>query len=128
MFKRRWEEPEPVKRPRRHKLLVVTKDDFQIVTFKRDKGVRLIHKDSGARAESREQRTQKQNREAAFSCLVLTDIFQTWLRVETAKVLQDEHKLRRRANKDVERVMVPRNLRVEVRRDGRWTKADAPKE
>jgi len=48
--------------------------------------------------------------------------------METARILTDEHEIDRRANRDVERMMVPRNLRVEVRRDGRWIRADAPKE
>ncbi len=122
----------------RKRILSVTKKDFTIQTFraggpggqnqnKRDTGVRIIHRDSGARGISREHRTQKANREAAFSRLVLSEKFQTWLRVETAKILTDEHELERRANRDVERMMVPRNLRVEVRRDGRWIRSDAPK-
>ena len=115
----------------RKRILSVTKKDFEIQTFraggkggqhqnKRDTGVRMIHRDSGARGESREHKSQKANREAAFARLVLTDTFQTWLKLETAKRLQDEHEIRRRISRDVEKMMVPRNLRVEVKRDGRW--------
>jgi protein subunit release factor B len=121
------------KRPRK-RILSVTKKDFEIQTFraggkggqhqnKRDTGVRMIHRDSGARGESREHKSQKANREAAFARLVLTDTFQTWLKLETAKRLQDEHEIRRRISRDVEKMMVPRNLRVEVKRDGRWVEA-----
>ena len=122
-----------MKKPRK-RILSVTKKDFEIQTFraggkggqhqnKRDTGVRMIHRDSGARGESREHKSQKANREAAFARLVLTDTFQTWLKVETAKRLQDEHDIKRRISKDVEKMMVPRNLRVEVKRDGRWVEA-----
>ena len=128
-----------MKKKLRKRILSVTKKDFTIQTFraggkggqhqnKTESGVRIIHRDSGARGESREHRSQKRNREAAFSRLVLTDKFRTWLRLETAKILTDEHEMERRANRDVERMMVPRNLRVEVRRDGRWIRPDAPKE
>lgn len=120
---------------KRRRILSVTKKDFEIQTFraggkggqnqnKRDTGVRIIHKASGARGESREHRTQKANREAAFSRLVLTDKFRTWLKLETTRILEGEHNIRERAKRDVEKWMVPRNLRVEIRRDGRWIDAD----
>lgn len=119
------------------RILSVTKKDLTIQTFrsggpggqnqnKRETGVRIIHRDSGARAESREHRTQKLNREAAFARLVVSDIFQTWLRVETAKRLQDDAEVERRISRDVEKHMAPRNLRVEIRRDNRWI--DAPRD
>jgi hypothetical protein len=107
-----------MKKPSR-RILLVTKKDFIVQTF-RDTGVRIVHRDSGASGISREHRTQKRNREAAFSRLVLTEIFQTWLRMETTRRLENQHEMRRRLNRDVERMMIPRLLRVEVRRDGRW--------
>lgn len=136
MFRRRNQEP-PKPRPKRHKLFSVTKKDLTIQTFraggkggqnqnKRETGVRIIHRDSGARGESREHRTQKQNREAAFSRLVLTDIFQSWLKLETARRLQDMTDVKKRISRDVEKEMTPRNLRVEIRRDNRWI--DAPRD
>ena len=126
MYNNRWKKAEPVKRPKRHKLLVVTKDDFKIVTFKRDKGVRLIHKDSGAREESREYQTQKKNREAAFSRLVLSDTFQTWLKAETRKRLEAQRSIHNRVSSDVEKEITPRYMRVEIRKDARWI--DAPRD
>ncbi len=137
MYNNRWKKAEPVKRPKRHKLFSVTKKDLTIQTFraggpggqnqnKRETGVRIIHRDSGARGESREHRTQKQNREAAFSRMVLTDTFQNWLKVETARRLQDMTEVKKRISRDVEKEMTPRNLRVEIRRDNRWI--DAPRD
>ena len=112
----------------RRRILAVTRKDFAVQTFgKRDQrykhkiGVRITHRDSGAQGISNEHRTQKLNRMAAFSYLALSKTFQTWLRTETTRRLQNQHDYRRRLNRDVEKVIVPRLLRVEVRRDGRWT-------
>jgi len=126
VYNNRWKKQEPVKRPKRHKLLVVTKDDFKIVTFKRDKGVRLIHKASGAREESREHKSQKKNREAAFSRLVFSDTFQTWLTEETRKRLQAQRSVHKRVSPDVEKEITPRYMRVEIRKDARWI--DGPRD
>lgn len=116
---------------RRRHVLTVTRKDFVIQTFraggkggqnqnKRNTGVRIIHPASGARGESREHRTQLLNKRAAFSRLVLTDMFQTWLKVETARRLENTHNVKKRLTRDVEKMMHPNNLRVEVKRDGRW--------
>jgi len=45
---------------------------------KRDTGVRLIHHESGARGESREERSQHQNRRRALEKLVATPQFKFW--------------------------------------------------
>lgn len=42
---------------------------------KRDSGVRIIHRDSGARGEARDQRSQLQNKRAAFRRMIETSEF-----------------------------------------------------
>jgi protein subunit release factor B len=72
-----------------------TVSDFEVQTFraggkggqkqnKTSSGVRIIHAASGVRGESRNQRSQTQNKRAAFRRLVESRKFQNWLRVEIA--------------------------------------------
>lgn len=79
---------------------------------KRDTGCRVIHHPSGARGESREERSQLQNRKAAFRRMVDSPQFKIWLNRMLAggptpeeRVLED---------------MKPENVKVEIRRDGVW--------
>lgn len=69
-------------------LFSITKKDLEIQTFraggkggqnqnKRDSGVRVIHKASGARGESREHRGQLENKRAAFRRMTETKEFKT---------------------------------------------------
>ncbi len=102
-------------------LFSVTKKDFEMQTFrsggaggqnqnKVNSGVRLIHKASGARGEARDSRHQGQNKRAAFTRLVRTKTFQTWMRIEIARrtgALAE-------AEAAVERAMQPHNLLVET--------------
>ena len=71
----------------RHKILSVTAADCELQTFrsggkggqnqnKRDSGARYIHHPSGARGESREERTQWQNRKIAWRKMVESPAFQ----------------------------------------------------
>lgn len=64
----------------------VTIHDCEVQTFraggkggqnqnKRDTGVRVIHHPSGARGESREERSQLQNKRAAFKRMVASGAF-----------------------------------------------------
>ena len=58
---------------------------------------RIVHKDSGAVGESREERSQMQNRKIAFERCVQHPLFQSWLKMQTAAILQGyrdlEHKV-----------------------------------
>jgi protein subunit release factor B len=85
----------------------VTKDDFVIQTFraggkggqnqnKRDTGVRLIHKESGIRAESREHRDQLQNKRAAFRKIAENPEFKMWLKIKSGFKEIKEEKITRR--------------------------------
>lgn len=80
----------------KEKVLSLTKKDFEIETFcvgghggqnmqKNQTGVRIIHPDSGAKGESRDERSQLQNKKIAFERLVASDKFQLWIKVEHAK-------------------------------------------
>jgi protein subunit release factor B len=72
----------------RHRILSVTIHDCEVQTFrsggkggqnqnKRDTGVRIIHHPSGARGESREERSQLQNKRAAFRRMAESQRFRT---------------------------------------------------
>lgn len=105
-------------------MLSVTLKDCEVQTFrsggkggqnqnKRDTGVRIIHRPSGARGESREHRSQEQNKRAAFTRMAKSGSFRVWLNRE---LLADEEKqrLERKYSTGSE------NLQVEVRDGLRW--------
>jgi protein subunit release factor A len=105
---------------KKQKLFSVTKDDFEWQFFraggkggqnqnKRSTACRCIHRDSSAIGESREERSQLQNRQLAFSRCVNSKEFQSWLRVRAAAIFkgfQDVEKL-------VDDLMKPENLKIE---------------
>jgi protein subunit release factor A len=73
----------------RELLFSLTKKDFRIDTFRSggpggqyqnttDSGVRITHIESGASGESREERSQNQNKKKALEKLVKTPTFQIW--------------------------------------------------
>lgn len=107
----------------RTKILSVTLADCETQTFraggsggqnqnKRDTGVRIIHHPSGARGESREERSQLQNKKAAFKRMAESSAFRAWVR--------------RQAGEDaltiaaVDREMWPDRLKTEVFEEGQW--------
>lgn len=70
-------------------LFSLTKKDFEFQTFctggpggqhknAKQNGVRVIHPASGARAEHRDGRDQRKNKEAAFAKIVETKEFKAW--------------------------------------------------
>lgn len=78
-------------------------------------GVRIIHRESGAVGESREHRSQLQNKKSAFRKMVEHPRFKFWVaeerkRLETGKTIEDE----------VAEWMSPENIKVEVKQDGKW--------
>ena len=81
-------------------LFSITKKDFIVQTFrsggkggqhqnKTDSGVRIIHPDSGARGESREERKQGQNKKIAFRRLVDSPKFKIYLQSRLNQIDQN---------------------------------------
>lgn len=105
---------------RRELLFSVTKKDFDIQTFraggkggqhqnKTNSGVRIVHRASGAVGESREHRSQLQNKKTAFLRLVATPEFKRWHKIETAKRLMNRQSLEDWLDEQLR----PHNLRIE---------------
>lgn len=116
----------------RELLFSITKKDFELQRFraggkggqgqnKRSTGVRLIHRDSGARGEARDQRSFDQNRKNAFLRLVETPQFKAWHKIETARWLGRAVEI----DQYVEKGMSSKNLLIEVKDEkGRWVAID----
>lgn len=107
-------------------LFSVTKKDLKVDTFraggkggqnqnKRNSGVRIRHPESGAVGESREERSQHQNRKIAFKRLVESSIFKLWIN-RKAKEAIDKKTLEQR----VQEMMNENNLKIEVNENGKW--------
>jgi len=116
---------------RREKLFSITLDDCRVDTFraggkggqhqnKTNSGVRIVHEPSGAVGESREERSQLQNKKAAFRRMVETPAFKWWVeleikRLDTGKTLEER----------VADWMTPDKIKVEGKdAQGRWTELD----
>jgi peptide chain release factor 1 len=108
-------------------LFSVTKKDFEVQTFrcsgaggqnvnKVNSGVRIVHRDSGAVGESREERSQLQNKKNAFKRLTESKIFKLWLQKKIFEINCDEKEIERK----VDREMNPENLKVEIIENGKW--------
>lgn len=104
----------------------VTIKDCEVQTFrsggkggqnqnKRDTGVRIVHRPSGAVGESREHRTQLENKRAAFRRMAEHAKFRAWVSIQL--VGYDE------ALRAVEEMMKrDEDFLVEYKADGRWVK------
>ena len=104
---------------KREVILSVTKDEFEVQTFraggkggqnqnKRDTGVRVIHRASGAVGESREERSQLQNKRKAFRRCVESLKFKMWLNMRVMEVLEG-----RSIEREVDEWMKPEYLKIE---------------
>lgn len=110
----------------RELVLSVTLADCEVQTFraggkggqnqnKRDTGVRVIHPPSGTRGEARDERSQLQNKKAAFRRMAESKAFKAWVRKQAgsdAKLVAE-----------VEREVWPDRLMTEVKKDGEWVEA-----
>lgn len=78
----------------------ITIKDCEVQTFrsggkggqnqnKRDTGVRVIHRPSGARGESREERGQLQNKRSAFVRMAESKEFRSWVNLRHAQIAGD---------------------------------------
>lgn len=111
---------------KRTPLFSITIKDCEIQTFrsggkggqnqnKVESGVRIIHPPSGARGESREYRTQLENKRAAFRRMGASATFQRWARSMAAK-LRGEDSIEDR----VDRAMDQKNLLIEKQTEDGW--------
>ena len=108
-------------------LFSITKKDFEVQVFrcggpggqkmqKTSSGVRIIHKESGAVGESREERSQTLNKRIAFKRLADSAKFKVWHNRKIYEVLSNMT-IEQRVNK----LMRPENLKMEiVDENGRW--------
>lgn len=110
----------------RELVLSVTPADCELQTFsaggpggqnqnRRSTGVRWIHHPSGARGESREERSQLQNKKRAWRRMSESKEFKAWVRFTLSR---DDH-----LKAEVEREMFPNKIKVETQQNGQWVEA-----
>lgn len=102
----------------------VTLDDCEVQTFrsggkggqhqnKTESGVRIIHRESGARGESRDHRSQYQNKREAFKRMVETQVFKNYLNMRLYGIGRAEAEVARMMERE-------QDFRVEKRESGKW--------
>lgn len=107
-------------------LFSVTLADCDVQTFrsggnggqnvnKRDTGVRIVHRESGAVGKATDERSQLQNKKLAFKRMVEHPAFQWWVHnkkreLETGKTLEER----------VAESMKPEYIKTEVKQNGLW--------
>jgi len=79
---------------------------------KTSSGVRVTHPPSGAVGRATETRSQRQNRKLAFRRMAESGEFQAWVKLQACRTVDVDRK--------VEEAMAPKNLKVEVKQDGKW--------
>ena len=105
----------------KQKLFSVTKNDFEWQFFraggkggqnqnKRDSACRCIHPPSGAVGESREERSQNQNRQNAFHRCVESQAFQGWIKMQAAAMAKGFSD----AERMVDEMMQEKYLKIET--------------
>jgi protein subunit release factor A len=104
----------------------LTASDFEFQTFctggnggqhrnAKQNGVRCIHRESGARAEHRDGRDQRKNKEAAFVKCCETQEFKIWHKVECARRMKTKPSFTpAEINSLVDAQMKPENLKEEL--------------
>ena len=108
-------------------LFSLTKKDFRIDTFRSggkggqhqnttDSGVRITHIESGAVGESREERSQSQNKKTAFERLVASNTFQIWHKkkaFEMMGVIKTKEQIEKEIDEMIERDLKNGNIIIE---------------
>lgn len=116
----------PKKAEERKPIMSVTLSDCEVQTFraggkggqnqnKRDTGVRIVHRPSGAIGESREERSQLQNKKTAFNRMVESGKFRAWIMRVTSTESPEDY---------VSSQMRPWNLLIEGRSSDGWVKIE----
>jgi protein subunit release factor B len=117
-------------------LFSITKDDFEIETFRSggkggqyqnttDSGVRIKHKESGAVGESRTERSQFQNKKLALQRLVASKEFQIWHKRKSFELLgkiKTEEQLKKEVEEIIKRDLQNGNIKIEQynKQNKRW--------
>lgn len=113
----------------KEKLFTVHKKDFTVQTFrsgghggqhqnKTDSGVRIIHKASGARGESRNDKSQYRNKRIALKRLTETNKFKLWIHKMAFEITSGKTIEQR-----VEEAMNIKNLKIEIKSENdKWIK------
>ena len=107
-------------------LFSITKKDLDIQTFrsggkggqhqnKTDSGVRIIHKESGARGECRNHREQIKNKREAFKRLTENIKFKIWINRKSREVI-DKKTIEER----VEEMIKNDKIKIEFKENGKW--------
>lgn len=112
----------------KEKLFSVTKKDFRVDYFraggkggqhqnKTSSACRITHLESGAVGESREQRSQPQNKKIAFKRCIESETFQRWLKIKTAQVcgaIKSPQEIQKEVDEIIKRDSKNGNIKVEV--------------
>lgn len=84
---------------------------------KRDTGVRIIHRASGARGEARDERSQLQNKKLAFRRMAGSALFKAWVARQSHEYKKIEAAAAKWAQEQVEN---PDLVKVETWERGKW--------
>jgi hypothetical protein len=114
----------PSAKPGRELLLSVRLSDCEVQAFQAggpggqhqnhsNTGIRIIHKASGARGESREERSQLLNKKAAFRRMTEHGLFRAWV---NRQIFYHGESPEKRVQRD----LAPANLRTEIRGSSGW--------
>jgi protein subunit release factor A len=111
----------------KQKLFSITIADCEVQTFTvgghggagkdtSNSGVRVVHPPSGASGESRESRSQLENKRTAFRRMAKSRTFKQWVGIKAAEL-----RTGKTVEMHVEESMAPENLKIEVRDEkGKW--------
>lgn len=116
----------------RQLLFSVTLKDCDVHTFrcggnggqnvnKRDTGVRIVHRASGATGQACDERSQLQNKKLAFRRMAQSKLFSAWVAKQSHEHQQIEARAQKWAQEQIED---PALVRVEVFEGGRWRHSD----
>jgi len=111
-------------------LYSIIKKDFNVEYFsgtgaggqhrnKHQNCVRLRHNDSGVTTTGQSNRDRQTNLKEAFSSLVKHPKFKVWMNKKTWEVIEGKT-----IEQKVEESLIPKNLKVEIKEDGKWTLVD----
>jgi protein subunit release factor A len=115
----------------RERVTILTAKDLDISYFggsgnggqnkqKTSSGVQMVHRETGAIGRASDTRCQVTNKKTAFQRLMATPKMKAWIAKKVYAIQQQET-----MEDAVERMMATQNLKVEVKRDGKWVPESA---